>query len=103
MPEDRRAISHGDQRSITATDENWNCQLSGPDGCTPYLPSWACGFDSRRPLVEMSASRQVFDTVRLIRLYSRTWQGRALGEDEYVIGAEKKTFIQHAAVATSAR
>jgi hypothetical protein len=31
---------------------------------------------------------------RVLDLYSRTWQGRALGEDEYVIGAGVKTSIQ---------
>ena len=28
------------------------------------------------------------------RLYSRTWPGRALGEDKYVIGVEEKSSIQ---------
>ncbi|MFI1369739.1 IS630 family transposase [Streptomyces griseochromogenes] len=31
---------------------------------------------------------------RVLDLYARTWQGRALGEDEYVISANEKTSIQ---------
>ena len=31
---------------------------------------------------------------RVLDLYSRTWQGRTLGEDEYVISADEKTSIQ---------
>jgi transposase len=31
---------------------------------------------------------------RVLDLYARTWQGRALGEDEYVISADEKTSIQ---------
>ncbi|WP_327432666.1 IS630 family transposase [Streptomyces sp. NBC_01236] len=31
---------------------------------------------------------------RVLDLYARTWQGRPLGEDEYVISADEKTSIQ---------
>jgi len=31
---------------------------------------------------------------RVLDLYARTWQGQALGEDEYVISADEKTSIQ---------
>ncbi|MFF4602556.1 IS630 family transposase [Streptomyces sp. NPDC001339] len=31
---------------------------------------------------------------RVLDLYARAWQGRALGEDEYVISADEKTSIQ---------
>ena len=31
---------------------------------------------------------------RVLDLYARTWQGKALGEDEYVISADEKTSIQ---------
>jgi hypothetical protein len=31
---------------------------------------------------------------RVLDLYSRTWQGRAVGEDEYVISVDEKTSIQ---------
>ncbi|MFF7191867.1 hypothetical protein ACFZAR_43570 [Streptomyces sp. NPDC008222] len=31
---------------------------------------------------------------RVLDLYARTWQSQPLGEDEYVISADEKTFIQ---------
>ncbi|MFH9618335.1 hypothetical protein ACH4MM_32160 [Streptomyces pratensis] len=33
---------------------------------------------------------------RVLHLYARTWQGKALGEDQYVISADEKTSIQAA-------
>src|SRR6266496_1074279 len=34
--QDRRAISHGNQGSVTAIEEHRSCQLSAPDGCALY-------------------------------------------------------------------
>ncbi|MCX4851282.1 hypothetical protein [Streptomyces sp. NBC_00893] len=31
---------------------------------------------------------------RVLDLYSRTWQDRTLGQDEYVISADEKTSVQ---------
>jgi hypothetical protein len=46
---------------------NW----SGWPGCVTSLPSWSCGFDSRRPLQLVDFFRF---TVYLIAAYRSAWQ-----------------------------
>nr|WP_239079397.1 transposase [Streptomyces sp. SID7909] len=67
----------------------WSCpdlarELAARDITGPVSASTV-----RRWLAEDALKAQ-----RVLDLYARTWQGKALGEDEYVISADEKTSIQ---------
>ncbi|MFE7579712.1 helix-turn-helix domain-containing protein [Streptomyces sp. NPDC057521] len=80
------------------------CRLPAETGVP--LARWSCpdlarelaARDITGPVSASTVRRWVAEDAlkaqRVLDLYARTWQGKALGEDEYVISADEKTSIQ---------